>query len=287
MENITLNIIPTGVHPTCHVSQNDYKRKIRVNLVENDIPYIIQSTDKIRLNVRKPDNSVIKKQLTITSGLSYVDAEIDDNMCDVEGKNICDLQLTSSGKRISTSNFFMFVEVSPLNSPQPGPTAPSYYPKEIIDLIPEKATDNTNIVYSGYSESWGGQPYYAFNGEKNVGDQSWISQSSYVADSQYIGYKFDTPVLCNMYRLYYANSNSFFQSQRPTRFAIQGSNNNGEDWETIYEDSWDTVYDDSVKVLERTFINDTEYSWYRFLMHYSGDDQYCLVLEIELLQAVY
>lgn len=283
MEEITLNLIPAGIHPVCHISQNDNERNIRINLTDGDLAYSIRAGDVIRLNVRKPDNTVVKTTLDITEGLSYVDIEVSDEMCDISGKNLCNLRIINRGMRISTNNFFMLVEVNPTFNPAPSPSH-GLYPREIIDLIPVKPTDDTNVVSSGYAIEWEGYPYYVFDGNDNTG---WISQSAYGADKHYIGYKFDDPVLCNMYRMHYANTSSYWDSQRPKRFAIQGSNDDGETWTTIYEDSWVQPYSETPAVLERTFINENEYRWYRFLMHDDGNDQFCVLIGLDILQAVY
>lgn len=124
MEEITLNLIPTGVRPTCHVSQNDNERNIKINLVEGSLAYSIKADDEIKLNVRKPDNTVVSSGVDITAGNTYVIVEITDDMCDVSGKNLCEIRIINGSTRISTSNFFMDVETDVTDVPTP-PTPPT------------------------------------------------------------------------------------------------------------------------------------------------------------------
>lgn len=123
METITLNLIPTGVCPTCHVSQNDNERNIRINLVEGSQAYSIKAGDEIKLNIRKPDLTVILSDVDYTVGNTYVIAEITDDMCDIDGKNLCEIRIINGSTRISSSNFYMDVETDPSVVPEP-PTPP-------------------------------------------------------------------------------------------------------------------------------------------------------------------
>lgn len=124
METITLNLIPTGVRPTCHVSQNDNERNIKINLVDGSLAYQVQSGDEIKLNIRKPDDTVVSSEVDATVGNTYVIVEITDDMCDVDGRNLCEVRIINGSTRISTSNFYMEVEVDPSIVPAP-PTPPT------------------------------------------------------------------------------------------------------------------------------------------------------------------
>ena len=117
MEEITLNLIPTGVRPTCHVSQNDNERNIKINLVEGSLAYAIKADDEIKLNVRKPDNHVVTATVTGTTGNTYIIVEITDDMCNVDGDNTCEIRIINGSTRLSTSNFTMVVETSPASNP--------------------------------------------------------------------------------------------------------------------------------------------------------------------------
>lgn len=113
MESIILNLIPTGIRPTCHVSQDDNNRIIRANLMNGSLAYAIRINDVIKLNIRKPNDNVIISTVSVTVGNTYVDLNITDDMCNVNGQNLCELRITNGSERIGTSNFYMEVEANP------------------------------------------------------------------------------------------------------------------------------------------------------------------------------
>lgn len=125
MEIITLNLIPSGVYQTCHVSQNDNERRFRAKLVDGSVPYEIKDGDVLSINIQKPDKNVVTAELTADVGDTYVDVEVTDDMCDIDGTNLCDIRIINAGSRISTSNFYMMVEVDPVANPPEPPPPPS------------------------------------------------------------------------------------------------------------------------------------------------------------------
>lgn len=110
MEIIKLNLIPSGVNPTCHCSQYDNGRVIRIELFDGLTPYVLQSGDTVTLNVRKPDNTIVTASVTATQGNNYVDIVTTEQICACVGYNLCDLTITNGLKVIGTLNFIMQVE---------------------------------------------------------------------------------------------------------------------------------------------------------------------------------
>ena len=110
MEIIKLNLIPSGVNPTCHCSQYDNGRVIRIDLFDGLTPYVLQSGDTVTLNVRKPDNTIVTASLTATQGNTYVNLVTTEQMCACVGYNLCDLTITNGSVEIGTLNFIMQVE---------------------------------------------------------------------------------------------------------------------------------------------------------------------------------
>lgn len=110
MEIIKLNLIPTGITPSCHCSQYDNGRTIRVDLFNGFTPYVLQDGDTVTLNVRKPDNTIVVTSLTATQGNTYVNIETTEQMCACVGYNLCDLTIENGSKKIGTLNFIMQVE---------------------------------------------------------------------------------------------------------------------------------------------------------------------------------
>ena len=113
MENVTLNLIPGLNNPVCHVSQYDVGRIIRLNLFEGSSIYTLSGNEIIRLNVRKPDNTILEERLANTSS-TYVTFNTSEQMCPLPGDNICELSIENNGTLIHSINFLMRVEKSPL-----------------------------------------------------------------------------------------------------------------------------------------------------------------------------
>ena len=110
MEIIKLNLIPTGVNPTCHVKQYDTGRVIRFELFEGLTPYTLQSGDTVTLNLRKPDNTIIESSVTATQGNKYVDLTTTEQMCAVVGYTLGTFKIANGSVDIGTLNFIMQVE---------------------------------------------------------------------------------------------------------------------------------------------------------------------------------
>lgn len=113
MEIIKLNIIPSGVNPTCHASQYDEGRVIRVELFEGLTPFTLQASDEIGLAIRKPDDKIVTMLVENTED-NYVDIVTTKQACAVVGANLCELTIKRSSVTIGTLNFFMQVERDPL-----------------------------------------------------------------------------------------------------------------------------------------------------------------------------
>lgn len=152
MEEITLNLIPTGVRPTCHVSQNDNKRDIKINLAEGNLAYSIKENDVIKLNVRKPNDTVITSRIAATTGNTYVIANITDDMCNIDGTNLCEIRITNGTTRISTSNFLMEVEADPAANGGGGGGASNLSDLDDVDI--SNPSDGQVLKYNGTSEMW-------------------------------------------------------------------------------------------------------------------------------------
>ena len=112
MEIIKLNLIPNGVNPTCHCSQYDEGRIIRIELFDGLTPYTIQSGDTFTLNVRKPDNTIVTTSEVVASaqGHTYIEITTTEQICACVGYNLCDLTITNGNVVIGTLNFIMAIE---------------------------------------------------------------------------------------------------------------------------------------------------------------------------------
>ena len=114
MENVKLDLIPGRVMPICHASQYDVGRVIRFNLVENDVPYVLDGTETVTFDERKIDGNVVTAACTVTASKSYVDVETTEQMCACYGQNLCELKIEKGDVLIGSLNFVLDVERDPL-----------------------------------------------------------------------------------------------------------------------------------------------------------------------------
>lgn len=137
METISLNLIPVGAMPVCHTSQSDVGREIQCDLYEGSLAYHLQEGDELTLNILKPDGNNVTAIIPSEAGNSFVVISTVDVMCDVVGRNLCELRIKNGDKNIGTLNFYMMVEetvgeVEPLPPPTPvavSPTIKGFYSK--------------------------------------------------------------------------------------------------------------------------------------------------------------
>ena len=113
MEQITLDLIPSGSNPICHASQYDDGRTIRVNLTENGSPYTL-STETVELHVRKGDGNMVSESVAVVSGKTFLEFATTEQMTAISGYNIGELQLSKNGAVIGTLNFILLVEGDPM-----------------------------------------------------------------------------------------------------------------------------------------------------------------------------
>ena len=86
MERIKLNLIPSGVAPVVHASQYDDGREFAIDLFEGDSVYVLDGTETLTVNVRKPDGHLVVESVTNTSD-SYVVIATTEQMVAVSGTN--------------------------------------------------------------------------------------------------------------------------------------------------------------------------------------------------------
>jgi len=108
METIKLNLIPTRVAPTAHVSQNDEGRVIRLELYDGPLKYTLSGSENIRLRIRKIDGNVANEPVVNTAE-SYVDIVTTHDMTDTAGRLFCKLRIGGIG----TKAFYIDVEKKP------------------------------------------------------------------------------------------------------------------------------------------------------------------------------
>ena len=108
VENITLNLIPTGDTPSIHVAQYDVERPFTITLKEGADDFTPTGYD-IELQVRKVDNNIVTAIPTSTSG-NVVTFNTTEQMTACSGRNLAELQLSKDDQTIATLHFYLVVQ---------------------------------------------------------------------------------------------------------------------------------------------------------------------------------
>ena len=139
MERIRLDIIPKGLMPVCHASQYDDGRVIRLDLMDGLQGYSL-TDEEIELDVRKPDGHIVTASVDVVAGNTFVDIVTTEQMCAVEGENICELKISKDGAEIYSLNFRMVVEKSVLEGGDPSESFIHNLNQQIYDAVAEQYT---------------------------------------------------------------------------------------------------------------------------------------------------
>ena len=108
VENIVLNLIPTGDTPSIHVAQFDVNRPFTITLKEGEDDFTPTGYD-IELQVRKVDSNIVTAIPTSTSG-NVVTFNTTEQMTACSGTNIAELELTKDSQTFATLHFYIVVQ---------------------------------------------------------------------------------------------------------------------------------------------------------------------------------
>ena len=161
MEIIKLNIIPNGTTPTCHVSQYDNKRVVRIELYEGLNSYTLDPSDEISLAVRKPDNTLVTTSVTNTES-NYVDIETTEQMCAVSGYNTCELKIKNGLTVIAMLNFIMQVQPDPTAHGLPSGSALDNLQEQVdscVEVSLQDLYDGTSVMFDSVPNEVHNEPY--------------------------------------------------------------------------------------------------------------------------------
>ena len=149
MERIRLDIIPKGLMPVCHASQYDAGRVIRLDLMDGLQGYSL-TDEEIELNVRKPDGHIVTASVDVVEGQTYVDIVTTEQMCAVEGENICELKISKDNAEIYSLNFRMMVEKSVTKGGDPSESFVYNLRTQIAEGVAEEVAtqyDSANVIF--------------------------------------------------------------------------------------------------------------------------------------------
>lgn len=158
MEIIKLNLIPSGVNPTCHAKQYDKGRTIRFELFNGLTPYTLQSGDTVTLNLRKPDNTIIEASVTATQGNKYVDLVTTEQMTACFGYNLGCFKIVNGEDDIGTLNFIMQIERDVIADGDPSQSIIKDLDAKIIEAVSNQY-DSSNVLFDNTPTANHGAPY--------------------------------------------------------------------------------------------------------------------------------
>ena len=169
MERIKLNLIPSGVAPVVHVSQYDDGREFAIDLYEGENVYVLDGTETLTVNVRKPDGHLVVETVTNTSD-SYVVIATTEQMTAVHGTNYAKLQIVKGGVTIATLEFLMNVSRDPLENGDPSESFVSNLETQIASAVADQY-DSNNVVFDANPTSGHGVGFAVTSeGVKNADD---------------------------------------------------------------------------------------------------------------------
>lgn len=136
-QNLTLNLIPSGVLPRLNVSQYDKGQTVAVTLNNGSVPFSLPSGATVYVSGTKADNTGFEYACSTSGGVSFT---IKDQMTVFAGEVTCELSIYQGNNRLSTINFILNVEKAALSED----TEISQTDIPIIENIPQYVTQAAN-----------------------------------------------------------------------------------------------------------------------------------------------
>lgn len=145
MERIKLNLIPSGVAPVVHLSQYDEGRKFGIDLFEGDSVYILDGTETLTVNSRKPDGHVVVISVTNT-GTSSLEVETVEQLTAVHGTSYAKLKIEKGSDVIATLEFLIAVSRDPLENGDPSESFVDNLNTQIAQAVSDQY-DSNNVIF--------------------------------------------------------------------------------------------------------------------------------------------
>lgn len=148
-QNLTLNLIPSGVLPRLNVSQYDKGQTVAVTLNNGSVPFSLPSGATVYVSGTKADNTGFEYACSTSGGVSFT---IKDQMTVFAGEVTCELSIYQGNNRLSTINFILNVEKAALSED----TEISQTDIPIIENIPQYVTQAANSANLAHQWATGG-----------------------------------------------------------------------------------------------------------------------------------
>ena len=145
MERIKLNLIPSGVAPVVHLSQYDEGRKFGIDLFEGDSVYVLDGTETLTVNSRKPDGHVVVISVTNT-GTSSLEVETVEQLTAVHGTSYAKLKIEKGSVTIATLEFLIAVSRDPLENGDPSESFVANLNTQIANAVADQY-DSNNVIF--------------------------------------------------------------------------------------------------------------------------------------------
>ena len=145
MERIKLNLIPSGVAPVVHLSQYDEGRKFGIDLFEGDSVYVLDGTETLTVNSRKPDGHVVVISVTNT-GTSSLEVDTVEQLTAVHGTSYAKLKIEKGSDVIATLEFLIAVSRDPLENGDPSESFVDNLNTQISNAVADQY-DSNNVIF--------------------------------------------------------------------------------------------------------------------------------------------
>lgn len=145
MERIKLNLIPSGVAPIVHLSQYDDGRQFGIDLFEGESVYVLDGTETLTVNSRKPDGHVVTLTVTNT-GTSSLDVDTVEQLTAVHGVSYAKLKIEKGSVTIATLPFLIDVSRDPLENGDPSESFVDNLQTQIAEAVADQY-DADSVVF--------------------------------------------------------------------------------------------------------------------------------------------
>lgn len=145
MERIKLNLIPSGVAPIVHLSQYDDGRTFGIDLFEGESVYVLDGTETLTVNSRKPDGHVVTLTVTNT-GTSSLDVDTVEQLTAVHGVSYAKLKIEKGSVTIATLPFLIDVSRDPLENGDPSESFVDNLQTQIASAVADQY-DADSVVF--------------------------------------------------------------------------------------------------------------------------------------------
>lgn len=145
MERIKLNLIPSGVAPIVHLSQYDDGRQFGIDLFEGESVYVLDGTETLTVNSRKPDGHVVTLTVTNT-GTSSLDVDTVEQLTAVHGVSYAKLKIEKGSVTIATLPFLIDVSRDPLENGDPSESFVDNLQTQIASAVADQY-DADSVVF--------------------------------------------------------------------------------------------------------------------------------------------